>query len=348
MPSFSLIHFIFLISFTSAFIVIQQSPSKAHNFFELLFHHKKQEQQQPQITEDKVYKLEKRAIKQKPAQKLKEKNAKRILVIGDFVASATADALMKLFADNSDIIVINNTMPSSGLVRTDYYSWKNNIPELIDKNRPEAIIIAIGANDNQPIITPYGIFNTAQLEWENAYKQRIIEIVEILHNSGKPWVWIGLPAFENNNLTQKMRIFNTLYKNTTEATSGHFIDIWDGFANAQGQFSFSGYNINGEIVKLRTSDGINFTLEGKKKLAAYLEKQLNIIFNSQPSSYKNTDPIQFTQETNNINRKSPISLDDMAQQNTHLLDKTDSSSIKKSWIPQNGHQRDRADNFFFP
>ncbi|WP_442879240.1 SGNH/GDSL hydrolase family protein [Bartonella sp. CB74] len=345
-------HLICLLFFTFSLIVIQQAPSEAQNFFESLFEHKKQEQQ-PQIIEQKIYKPQKKIVTQKSVQKLKEEKVKRILVIGDFVAFAVADALKKLFTENHDIIIINNTVPDSGLVRTDYYSWKNNISELIDKNKPQVIVMMIGANDNQPITTPNGVLRTVDPEWMNIYKQRVTEIAESLHNSGKPWIWVGQPAFKNNNLTQKMRIFNTFYKNATETKKGCFIDIWDGFIDAEGQFSFSGYDVNGKTITLRTHDGINFTSAGKQKIASYLKRKLEIILNFHLSSYENIYPIntntlQFIQEPHNIKRQPPITLDNMAQQNTHLLNKIDSSFMKKSWSPPNGHQIDRADNFSFP
>ncbi|EJF78037.1 hypothetical protein ME7_00028 [Bartonella birtlesii LL-WM9] len=333
--------------------VIQPSPSKATNFFKWLLQHNKQQQQPSETIEQKIYKPLKKTVLQKPAQKLKEENAKRILVIGDFVASAVADALKKLFTDNRYIIIINNTMPTSGLIQTDQTSWKNNIYELINKNKPDAIVMVIGANDNQPIKTLHGIFGTLQPEWLNIYKQRITEIAEILHTSGKPWIWIGQPAFGNDNLTQKMKFFNELYKQATEVAGGYFVDIWSGFINEQGQFSFSGYDTNGKIIRLRTHDGINFTSEGKKKLASYLEKKLENILNIHTFSHENLLLIngnipKFTQETQNIERQLPMSLDDMAQQNTGLLNKIDQSFIKKSWFLPNGHQKDRADNFSFP
>ncbi|MBX4335426.1 SGNH/GDSL hydrolase family protein [Bartonella raoultii] len=336
-------------------MLIQQTPSKANNFFKWLLNHKQQEYQQQKIKiiEQKGNKPIKKTVIQKFKQKRKEENTKRILIIGDFVASAIADALKTLFADNNDIIIINKTIPNSGLVRTDYYSWKNNIFRLIDKNNPHVIVIMIGANDNQPITTPHGIFSTIQPEWMTLYKQRITEIAESLHSSGKPWFWIGQPIFQNSDLTQKIKIFNTLYKNITEATGGYFIDLWNGFIDEKGQFSFSGYNKDGNIVRLRTNDGINFTSEGKKKLASYLEKKLENILGSQilPHDsvfFANFDISKPLQEIQHIVRQAPMSLDAMAQQNTNLLNSVEQKFIKKSWHFPNGHQKDRADNFFLP
>ncbi|ETS13518.1 hypothetical protein Q648_00029 [Bartonella quintana JK 12] len=351
---FRLIYLIFLVFSLFAMSVIQPSPSKATNFFKWLLQHNKQEQQPPQIIEQKIHKQPKRIVLQKTTQKPKKENAKRILVIGDFVASAVADALKNLFTDNTDIIIINNTMPDSGLIRTDHTSWESNIPELIDKNKPDAIVIVIGANDNEPIITPHGIVSTIHPAWLNIYKQRIIEIAKSLRNSGKPWIWVGQPAFRNDNLTQKMKIFNELYKQETEVAGGYFLDIWNGFIDEQGQFSLSGYDVNGKTTKLRTNNGINFTFKGKQKLAFYLEKPLKNILNFYPSPHKNihlthTNTSQImAQEPDNIMRQPPMSLNDIAQQNTRLLNKIEPSLIKKSWCPPNGYQRDRADNFSFP
>ncbi|WP_195886749.1 SGNH family hydrolase [Bartonella senegalensis] len=350
---FRLIYFIFLLFSLFAVSVIQPSPSKATNFFKWLLEHNKQEQKTPQIIEQKIDKPQK-TIRQKNTHKLKKETAKRILVIGDFVASAVADALKNLFTDNNDIIIINNTIPNSGLIQTDHISWKSNLSELIDKNKPDVIIIVIGANDNQPITTPYGTFSVLEPEWLNIYKQRITETAESLHTLQKPWIWIGQPAFGNDHLTQKMKIFNEFYRKKTEEAGGYFLDIWSGFTDEQGQFSFSGYDVHGKIVKLRTNNGIHFTFEGKKKLAFYLESPLKNILNFDPSSHKNRDLThtnnrQFiTQEPDNIVRKPPMSLDAIAQQNTSLLNKTNQSFIKKLWLPPNGHQKDRADNFSLP
>ncbi len=315
---------------------MQKKTSEAHSFFELLFKHRELEQK-------KIYAPQIRATIQE--KDVKEKNATRILVIGDFMAYAAADALKGLYIDNTGVIIINGTVPDSGLVRTDYYSWKRNISKLIDKNKPEAIIIMVGANDNQPITMPHGLLSTEQPEWLNVYERRVTEITKGLRDSGKPWIWVGQPAFENNDLTRKMLIFNELYKNKTEAAGGHFVSVWGGFVDTQGQFSFSGYDVNGIAVKLRTNNGINFTSEGKKKLASYLEKQLKIVFNS---PHVSTHLIQSTRELENIKHQPPMSLDEIAQKNTRLLDREDLDFVNKSWPLLNGHHKDRADDFSLP
>ncbi|WP_273788995.1 SGNH family hydrolase [Bartonella sp. ML70XJBT] len=358
MSLFRLIYLMFLLFLLSIVGIIQPSPSQATNFFKWLSQQNKQTQQSPQIIEQRIDKPRRKIVTQKNIQKLKNENAKRILVIGDFAASAVADALKKFFADNSNIVIMNNTMPASGLVRTDYYSWQSNISKLIEQNNADVIIMMIGANDNQPIKDSYSIINTDQLEWMRIYKQRITEITENLHASGKSWIWIAQPSFGNDTLTQKMKIFNALYKQETEAAGGYFLDIWSGFSDAEGNFSFSGYDIHGKTAKLRTNNGMHFTAEGKEKLVSYLEKPLKNILNFHIFSHDGSSSTDQTiqkliqesekQELSEMMRQPPMSLDDIVQQNTHLLGRRKSSFIKKSWFPPNGHQKDRADNFSSP
>jgi hypothetical protein len=69
-------------------------------------------------------------------------------------------------------------------------------------------------------------------------------------------------------------VFNESFRTGTEAAGGKFIDVWDGFTNAEGQFVSAGPDINGQIVRLRNSDGINMTRAGMSKLAFYVEREI--------------------------------------------------------------------------
>ncbi|MCZ2328407.1 SGNH/GDSL hydrolase family protein [Bartonella sp. F02] len=305
------------------------------------------------MTEKNIYKPQLKTATQQTIQKPKKDNAKRILVVGDFVASAVASELKKLSADNVNLIIIDNTVPASGLVRTDYYSWNDNIVHLIQKNNPDVIIIIIGANDNQPLTTSDEILNPSQPEWINIYKQRVIKMTENLDNSGKPWIWVGQPVFKSQNLTQKMKILNELYENVTKAARGRFVDIWRGFTDQQGQFSFSDDSANGKTIQLRTSDGTNFTSQGKRKLILYLEKPLETILNFDIFSHNNTSFTTLNisksiQKQYSTKRQSPISLDEMAKQNTHLLYTIDQSLIPQPRNYKNNAPMNRADNFSLP
>jgi len=58
-----------------------------------------------------------------PAALPKSPQAKRILVIGDFIAAHVAEGLTALYANNPNLVVIKETEAASGLVRDDHYSY---------------------------------------------------------------------------------------------------------------------------------------------------------------------------------------------------------------------------------
>jgi len=76
---------------------------------------------------------------------------------------------------------------------------------------------------------------------------------------------------------------NQLYRKQVESVGGEFVDIWDGFVDEGGQFIVTGSDINGQQVRLRTSDGINLTQAGRRKVAFYVEKPARRILGTQAS-----------------------------------------------------------------
>jgi len=68
--------------------------------------------------------------------------------------------------------------------------------------------------------------------------------------------------------------FNEIYRAKIENAGGIFVDVWDGFTNAEGKFVSAGPNVNGQIVRLRGKKGINMTRAGQAKLAFFTDKAL--------------------------------------------------------------------------
>ena len=75
-------------------------------------------------------------------------------------------------------------------------------------------------------------------------------------------------------MTADMLAFNDFYKSAATANGGEFVDIWNGFVDENGNFITTGPDINGQVVRLRGSDGINLTRAGRRKVAFYAEKPL--------------------------------------------------------------------------
>ena len=73
-------------------------------------------------------------------------------------------------------------------------------------------------------------------------------------------------------MNSDMLAFNDIYRRVGGERGGEFVDVWDGFVDENGAFVSTGPDINGQPVRLRSNDGINFTKAGKRKLAFYARK----------------------------------------------------------------------------
>ena len=204
----------------------------------------------------------------------KDPNARKVLVIGDFVAGGLAWGLDQAFAKEPRLMVLDKAQPTSGLVRTDSYDWNAELPELLNLEKPDLVIVVFGVNDRQQMKADGTRLAIRSTGWEKVYAERIAGIAETLKVYGRPFFWVGAPPLKTAVASGDMAYLNGLYKPRAEAVAGTFIDVWNGFTNESGQFITSGPDIDGQVRALRTSDGINFTRAGRLKLSFYVEKEV--------------------------------------------------------------------------
>ncbi|WP_085025626.1 DUF459 domain-containing protein [Ensifer aridi] len=216
------------------------------------------------------------AIAPPPAPVVVEKSpdAKKVLVIGDFVADSLGDGLEVAFEMTPGIAVETRANGSSGLVRNDYFDWPKVLPDYIAELKPSVIVISLGANDRQGMRTGDVKEKFRTDLWTEEYRKRVNAFATLARKDNLPVLWVGMPPFQSTAMTADMVTFNGIYREEVEKVGGQFIDIWDGFVDEEGKFVLTGSDINGQQVRLRGSDGINLTKAGKRKLAFYVEKDI--------------------------------------------------------------------------
>jgi hypothetical protein len=111
-------------------------------------------------------------------------------------------------------------------------------------------------------------------EWEAAYIKRIDATIAALMSAGVPVFWVGLPAQRSSRATSDSAYLNDLYRQRAEKAGIVYVDIWDGFVDEAGRYSSQGPDYEGQIRRLRSGDGIYFTKAGARKLAHYVEREI--------------------------------------------------------------------------
>ena len=204
----------------------------------------------------------------------KAADARRILVIGDFLGAGLGEGLKVAFETATDVAVESRSMVSSGLTRDDHFNWQESLPAYLDEVKPVALVVQLGANDQQAMPLSAGKEKYRSEAWIAAYEGRVAALIGLARSRNLPVYWVGLPAFGSGDLTAGAVQLNAIYRKEAEKAGGEFIDIWDGFVDENGKFVVTGSDINGQQVRLRSSDGINMTRAGRRKMAFYAEKPL--------------------------------------------------------------------------
>jgi hypothetical protein len=120
----------------------------------------------------------------------------------------------------------------------------------------------------------YGPWEFHTEKWELAYIKRIDATIAALKSAGVPVIWVGLPSQRGTKASQDSSYLNEIYRSRAEKAGITYVDIWDGFVDEAGRYSPQGPDYEGQIRRLRTNDGVYFTKFGARKLAHYVEREI--------------------------------------------------------------------------
>jgi hypothetical protein len=129
--------------------------------------------------------------------------------------------------------------------------------------------------------TDYGPWEFQSEKWERAYIKRIDATIAALKSVGVPVIWVGLPSQRGTSASADSSYLNELYRSEAEKAGIVYVDVWDGFVDEDGRFSPQGPDYLGQTRRLRTSDGVYFTKFGARKLAHYVEREIERSLSSQ-------------------------------------------------------------------
>jgi hypothetical protein len=121
----------------------------------------------------------------------------------------------------------------------------------------------------------YGPWEFHTEKWELAYIKRVDATIAALKSAGVPVIWVGLPSQRGTKASSDSSYLNEIYRSRADKAGITYVDIWDGFVDEAGRFSPQGPDYEGQIRRLRTGDGVYFTKFGARKLAHYVEREMD-------------------------------------------------------------------------
>ncbi|MGJ0505844.1 MAG: SGNH/GDSL hydrolase family protein [Methylocystis sp.] len=202
-----------------------------------------------------------------------------VAVMGDAFGEQLGNGLEETFADKPEIGILKKARESSGLVRDDYYDWPKTARDLA--NGPQKIdvaVIMIGSNDRQSLRDGAKSEEPLSPRWREIYKARIDAMLAAFREKKIPVIWVGLPVMKNESFSADMAKLNDLFREEVSKDGGVYVDLWEALADEKGQFSAFGPDINGQIVKLRTADGVHLTEAGGLSVAHFVANEIKKLY----------------------------------------------------------------------
>lgn len=204
-----------------------------------------------------------------------------VAVVGDSLGQLLAQGMTDAMAERPEVAVLHKAHESSGLVRDDFYDWPKAIQALLASGQKiDVAVILVGSNDHQTLRENGVSYDAGTPQWNEIYAKRVEAVATLFHNAKIPLLWVGLPIMKNDRFSAQMASLNDIYREHAAKAGATFVDVWDAFGDENGRFSAYGPDVNGEVVRLRTADGIYFTKAGARKLAQFVETEVQRIYDA--------------------------------------------------------------------
>ena len=196
----------------------------------------------------------------------------KLFVFGDSIAFGLAASLTAdLSAQNVD--VINKAVNTPGLSRTDI-EWEKAVEGLPLADDFQIAVVCIGLDDRGPIRLPKQRLDFGTPGWTQEYSRRIDGLLKALHTRKAAVYWVGLPIMRGEQSTSAAQVMNGLFLERSRLSNSKFIDSWDAFVDADGNYSDIGPDLTGNVRQLRMPDGVHLTQPGAQKLANIIEREI--------------------------------------------------------------------------
>lgn len=200
-----------------------------------------------------------------------------VALAGDsMMAVGLSEVLLRETAADPNVRVIKAFRSGTGLARPDVFDWMEEYPAMIGKEHPDAVIVAIGANDGQGFIEDGKVLAFGSEAWVQIYQNRVAAFLNLLTQDGATVVWVGLPPMKSSQYDEKAAFINRVaYTVVSRNPQATWWNPTPYIGDSSGRYREFQTTSNGQTTRLRSPDGIHLSDEGAMLLSSTLIKWLN-------------------------------------------------------------------------
>jgi len=191
----------------------------------------------------------------------------RLWIGGDSLAGSLGPSLGEQTAATGIVAPVFDSRVSSGLSTPEFFDWPGHATDEMARLNPEVVVFIVGANDwATPRTTPTDA--SGQPAWRAEYAQRVEQMLDALEGPTtrarpRPVYWVGAPTLQDHRKDAGAREVNAIAAAVVARhPSATYVDAYQLFASSVGTYTATLAGPNGQVVRVRTDDGVHFTPDG--------------------------------------------------------------------------------------
>jgi hypothetical protein len=215
-----------------------------------------------------------------------------VALAGDsMMAVGMSATLMRQAANDPHLRILRLFRSGTGLARPEVFNWMSEYPAMLGKEKPDVVLVSIGANDAQGFVVDGKVLAYGSEAWEKVYQQRVASYLAMIGASGARVVWMALPPMRipvfNEKIANLNRIAYTVVSQSPQATWWNPVSLIGDEAGRYREFVTLG---SGRSLRIRAADGIHLSDEGAGLFTPMLLKWLDPPPAAQPAVAVATPP----------------------------------------------------------
>jgi hypothetical protein len=212
----------------------------------------------------------------------------RLWVGGDSLAGSLGPSLGTIAGATGVVQPYFDSRVSSGLTNPTFFDWPSHAEKEMARLNPEVVVFIIGANDYlAPTTTttttttsttvdpssPSAVNTTVPVAaaaepWKVDYAQRVDAMLTSLSAPDRTVIWVGPPPFKNEQNNAAIQQISEVSKAVIAMhPNAVFVDDYAMFLDVNGKYTDRLPDANGNLIPVRSGDGVHFTTEGGNQLA---------------------------------------------------------------------------------
>lgn len=201
----------------------------------------------------------------------------QVLLIGDSLMQGVAPHLIISFKRKYGVQAIDLSRQSTGLTYPGFFNWPKAVNTAFEQQHYAVVVVFLGANDPWDMTVKGHYIRFGSDQWEEIYRKRVAKIIALAAEQKTQVIWLGAPPMGREDLVGKASVLNAIYQNEiAKQPYARFISTSSTLTTDGETFTkFIELPERGSVM-VRTDDGVHFTPQGQRMLAALTLNQFEL------------------------------------------------------------------------